>query len=270
MGYCRTLEFLNSVTKAKKPLDVINKEVVYLRSCYPVLSSLKRAFTIYRNSTKALDTELKNECFKKFTLTFEELQLLKQQNNEQIANEHRNLRPIKNIDDLILKAEMLLKSNSSYYDLIIGLCLLTGRRAAEIACTAEFEIIDDYHLMFKGQLKTKTRGELNPFIIPTLTKTDLIMTSLNKLRLVQSDLINNPALFHNRASKNLSLRVKKHFEPFFKDPKIKDLRSLYGEISYYLLDDNSITKMRYMSDILGHGETDNLTGQSYLDFYIDA
>lgn len=269
MGYCRTLEFISSVKTAENSQDVINKEVDYLRECYPITASLKKAFTIYRNACKSLNEDLQLECKKGFTLTAEQSGDFKKHAAEQVASEHRNLRPVKNIDRYILKCEDLVKNSNSHYDLLLGLSGLTGRRVAELACTAEFTYVSDSVILFNGQLKTKTRGDLPPYTIPVLCDSELVINGLNKYRQLQPDLFNNPEKFHDRTSKALSIRVKKHFSEFFAEPKAKDLRSIYGEIAYSLLEDMSISKSRYMSDILGHGVNDNLTGQSYIDFYLD-
>jgi hypothetical protein len=269
MGYCRVLEFVDSVKKAKEPSKVIKREVVYLRACYPVKTSLRRAFTIYRNAAKSLSESLFVECKKAFTLTAKESGILKEMANTQVANELRNLRPLSNVHGYLLKCEQLITKPTSYYDVILGLSALTGRRVAEIACTAEITVLSHDRILFKGQLKTKTRGDLPPYEIPVLCDSALIVKALAMLREKQPELIGCSELFHNRSSKALSIRVKRHFEMFFPEPKAKDLRSIYGELSYALLDDSSIAKMRYMSDILGHGVNDNLTGQSYLDFYIN-
>lgn len=64
------------------------------------------------------------------------------------------------------------------------------------------------------------------------------------------------------------MRVKRHFSEFIDNPAVKDLRAAYAEICYDKFGTIKIAKSRFFSDILGHGENDITTGQSYLDFYI--
>jgi hypothetical protein len=196
--------------------------------------------------------------------------LLATAGNEKVSSDLNNLRPLYDMEGYIARAEKLLCSGS-YIAVIVGLCALTGRRAAEIGATAKFEQIenDDTAVLFTGQLKTKGRGSLPAYRIPVLGNVKAIMTALNRLRNDKQDLINAPQLFHDRCSKGLSDSVKKHFSGVSNtNLTTKDLRAIYGEICFYYLNDSSIAKSKYMSSILGHDETDNTTGLSYLDFYI--
>jgi integrase len=166
---------------------------------------------------------------------------------------------------------MTLLNESSYLAQAVGLCALTGRRAAEIGATAKFELIegDTTKVLFSGQLKTKDRIDISSFIIPVLGDAEKIVSTLNSIRAKKPEFINNPAMFHDAASKELNRRVKRFF-PFVSDTllSVKDLRSIYGELNFYFEDNRTIAKSKYISSILGHTEDDITTGQSYLDFYI--
>ena len=167
---------------------------------------------------------------------------------------------------MILKAQELL-SASSLYDRILGLACLTGRRAAEIGCTAQFQPLRNEWMLFDGQLKGKTRV-VGKYEIPVLAEGEAIVDAINSVRQQRPVWKDNTILFHDCGSRELSLRVKRHFSDFIDTPTVKDLRAAYAEVCYREFGNVTIAKSRFFSNILGHGENDNLTGQSYLDFYI--
>jgi hypothetical protein len=167
---------------------------------------------------------------------------------------------------MIGKASELLEA-PSLYDRILGLSFLTGRRSAEIACTAQFQPLEKDCLLFEGQLKGKTRL-LTTYKIPVLGEPNAIIRATTHIRQERPSWVDQPILFHSCGSKELSRRVKRHFSDFIEDPTVKDLRAAYAEVCYLRFGSEQIAKSRFFSDILGHGEEDNLTGQSYLDFYI--
>jgi hypothetical protein len=122
-------------------------------------------------------------------------------------------------------------------------------------------------MFFEGQLKGKTRV-MDTYKIPVLGKPEDIIRSITHVRQQRPQWVDQPILFHACGSKELSRRVKRHFSEFMDDPAVKDLRAAYAEVCYHRFGSEQMTKSRFFSDILGHGEDDNLTGQSYLDFYI--
>ena len=165
---------------------------------------------------------------------------------------------------------MFLLSSKSYINRVLALAALTGRRVAEIGCTAEFIPFSENIVVFKGQLKTKGK-ECKDYKIPLLSTTKPIITCLKGMRLDMPQYINNPATFHSNCSKELSLRVKKHFSEFVEgDITAKDLRAIYATIACAKYKkDNRKTPQCYYSEILGHSEDDLNTCNSYFDFYLD-
>jgi hypothetical protein len=238
-----------------------------LRKQFESLTTIRRYYTFYRNicreviSKEALDISLKI-----FNLSIDETKSLNGQYAQKVAHEHRNLRPLKHYEKMIVKASELLEA-PSLYDRILGLTFLTGRRSAEIACTALFQPLEKDSVLFEGQLKGKTRV-MDIYKIPVLGEPDALIHATKRVREQRPQWVDQPLLFHACGSKELSRRVKRHFSEFMDDPAVKDLRAAYAEVCYHRFGSEKITKSRFFSDILGHGEDDNLTGQSYLDFYL--
>ena len=273
MAISRIEWFLHTIknTPADKIPQVCTTELEYLRANYEP-SSMRRALTNYRNGVKNHigNDQLESIILKCLVMTENECLALATAKEKQLSNDLLHLRPLNEIDRYIQTAVDLLTA-SSYQLRVLALCALTGRRAAEIGCTAKFERIegDPLNVLFTGQLKTKGRGNLDAFKIPVFTDSAKIIKSLKTIRSEKPQFINAPEKFHNAASKPLNVYCKKTFS-FVTDSeiKVKDLRSIYGELSYMFNDDPTIAKQKYMSQVLGHALDDNATGTSYIDFYI--
>ena len=121
----------------------------------------------------------------------------------------------------LVKADDVLRSIKSqkpakWEDISIAIALTTGRRMAEVHQSAKFEIIDNYTLSFKGQLKGKTRkvGDkklINTvFEIPTLVESSLIIDGIQYLeqnnKRIEAD--KPSSTVNNRFSRYLSTRIK--------------------------------------------------------------
>ena len=260
----------------KDPAKVVKKLCVAenkgLRKQFDSLTTLRRYYTYYRNICrevldKKTDKLILGTCLEILNLTFEETVYLNDQYSKKVASEHRSLRPLKNHDQMILKAVDLL-GGMSIYDRILGLACLTGRRAAEIACTAKFQALRKDWMLFDGQLKGKTRL-LHTYEIPVLAESTLIVDAIKRVREQRPQWVDNTILFHDCGSRELSLRVKRHFSEFIDNPAVKDLRAAYAEVCYDKFGTVRKAKTRFFSEILGHGQDDNITGQSYIDFYIE-
>ena len=249
-------------------LKLCKKESKDLRKQFDNLTTLRRYYTFYRNVCRdVLDEKMLAMCLEMLNLTRQETDSLNRQYCQKVAKEHQNLRPLKNYDQMIEKAVQLL-GGISIYDRILGLACLTGRRAAEIGCTAKFQALRKDWMLFDGQLKGKTRL-LSTYEIPVLADGTLIIDAIRSIRDEKPHWEDNTILFHDCGSRELSLRVKRHFSDFIDNPAVKDLRAAYAEICYDKFGTIRTGKSRFFSNILGHGEDDIITGQSYIDFYIE-
>ena len=207
----------------------------------------------------------KNDGVRILSLKTEEMKVINEKYKDKVASEQKHLKLIKNPQGLIDKAISLL-SSKSYIDKVLGLAALTGRRVAEIGCTAEFIPFNKNIVIFKGQLKTKDRVH-SDYEIPLLYSTDSIIICLNKIRSDMPQYVNNVTKFHSNYSKELSLKVKKHFNEFVEgDITAKDLRAIYVTIVCKKYKPERMAQPYYYSKILGHVENDLNTGNSYLDF----
>jgi hypothetical protein len=241
-----------------------------LRKKFDSLTTLRRYYTYYRNICRdVVDQNTLAACLDILNLTFDEIVFLNEQYSKKVASEHRDLRPLKDYERMILRAADLLEADS-IYDRILGLAFLTGRRAAEIGCTAQFQPLRKERkdwMLFDGQLKGKTRV-LMTYEIPILGEPEAIVRALKRIREQRPRWEENTILFHDCGSRELSTRVKRYFSDFIESPTVKDLRAAYAEVCYERFGSVRKSKTRFFSEILGHGQDDNITGQSYIDFYI--
>lgn len=282
MAISKPKEFLSSIINAKSMAAIITKTKVerdYLEQQYNSIASLKNGFTVYRNHLKsyiAPDKKVGRKLLLKTLLEIlclnpEQQAIFNKAKSTDIKQNKSNLRELYDSKAYLDIAVSLLGATSCI-DNILGLCALTGRRAAEIGTSAEFKYIDQDIIEFSGQLKTKERIDVAPYRIPVLFDADKLIRTLIKIRTTKPQFIDKPELFHNSVSKELSLRVKKHFAKAFEGgPKVKDLRAIYALICFTNFNKNSLNKKIdrdvYFSKILGHSADDITTCGSYVDFY---
>jgi hypothetical protein len=131
--------------------------------------------------------------------------------------------------------------NYKWEDVSCAIALVTGRRMGEIHLSATFEEIEEYKIVFRGQLKGKSRKIKHsteekalklrnfPFEIPTLVKAEYICAGLewlqeNGKRLDPND---DPSRVNRRYSKSLSKRVKERWDFMGEDTTYHKLRSAY-------------------------------------------
>jgi hypothetical protein len=262
-------------------VERLEREKVYLNSNYNTVNSLKNGFTIYRNylkenlssTLKIGDESLLKICLDVLILTDKQKIDFKKLKSKNIRYDQTNLRLIYDVKAYIDKNILLLDS-PYFIDNVLGLAALTGRRVAEIGCTAKFKKVDDRTAIFEGQLKIKGRKDILPYEIPLLCDFDIIARSLNKIRLLKPKYKDNMELFHNSCSKTLSVKSKEIYKGLFEGtPKPRDLRAIYGCICFHefnkKLENKRIAEPIYISQILGHDDNDNYTCLSYKDFRID-
>lgn len=284
MGISRVEDFYTKIRNMDGLKDIKKAavdELEYLNENCGSVGSLKTTLSIYRSylSDHLGKKRVSKKKVSDFLLGI--LKLTKKQYidykldyKEKVKVDNNNLRKIYDVDGYLNKAKSLLHA-ISFYDRILGLCALTGRRSAEIGCTADFYEPQDQSVMFKGQLKTKGRTDIKPFEIPILANFHDLNKSLASVREEKTVFINNPNKFNKVASKELGIRARKHFSEYIEGHvQVKDLRAIYATIAYenYLLSCNNdfatMSHNAFFSKILGHHEHDLNTCNSYTDFCI--
>lgn len=287
MTICQVENFYDSIRKYKTKEAVLKRakqEADYLNAQCGSVGSLKRYFSKYRKFLKGklgkehlvsgvplLDLLLQ-------TLRLNEMQQISftQAQCQEISLGQGNLRKVYDTDKYIAVAVSLLDA-VSVYDRILGVAALTGRRTAEIACSAKLEPCkgDEFKAVFSGQLKTKGCTDVVPYEIPLLYNYACLSKTLKGIQETKPQFIGKPELFNATASGRLSEQVKKHFAGVFEgEPKAKDLRAIYALLAFkkFQVAEQlskgcvTISINKYFASILGHSVDDVVTCGSYIDF----
>ena len=285
MGICQVENFYDSIRKHKTKDAVLKRaklEVDYLNTKCGGVGDLKRYFSKYRNFLKdKIDKQVLVAGVPLLDLLLATLRLNETQQGEftksqrqEISQAQGNLRKIYDTDKY-LKVAVGLLGAVSVYDRILGLAALTGRRVAEIGCTAKLERVegDNFKALFTGQLKTKGRIDVAPYEIPLLHDYDSVVKALKTIQETKPQFAGDPELFNATASNKLSVAVKKHFTGLFEgNPKTKDLRAIYALLAFNKFQEQdqsefvTISINKYFANILGHSVDDVVTCGSYIDF----
>lgn len=201
-------------------------------------------------------------------------------NQEYIKNvkNRQGERAFYDIDGYIKKACELLDSNK-YTDIALGLCAATGRRPGEIFATAKFSECSDTFIQFgewqvsfsegvkfSGQMKTKNDARSqDEYTIPVLCPVDKIINALNKLRELKDFSGKTPKQVDSSTSSRMGVAARKIFSDHFSNGvKPYDLRHAYALICATKYCDNPNQWGKFFSAILGHGEGDMATKESYM------
>lgn len=220
--------------------------------------------------------------------------LVNSETNKVLKTKHVDRMSI-NPNPVIAKAISVLEGAcSNPLELATALLIVTGRRASEICKTASFEYVTDNCVLFKGQLKTRTRDtdiHTVGYEIPVLCDANLVVSRLvdlraswDKITLTYPDAVGeivthtlgDPKLFscgeHTRAvSRKFPNLITHNLRSWFSSDKIscKTFRGLYSEITYLRLADKTVSKSAYTVGILGHGETEFGSALHYEQVAID-
>ena len=93
----------------------------------------------------------------------------------------RTAKPISDPEEIARRAALLLDS-SSWSEIAAGLAVVTGRRAAEVMQTAQFEQASQWSVWFTGSLKRRGEAVELRFEIPTLVKATSVISATKRLR----------------------------------------------------------------------------------------
>lgn len=274
MAIQRIQEFLTAIQSAKNENDlqaICYSELAYLRQAYSVndypndngvysgLATYKRAITDYRKALFQVDKNHPGREF--FKLSNEDSSNMRYQNGKSSMLNYKNrmngnIFTIENPFNYVKTSIQLLNANS-YIDNILGLAALTGRRVNEIGYSCEFDycnyddVYNVYHqfediidlesldmLMVFGLSKKQTylndKSTKDTGIIPVLCDKEIILMAVNELRKTKTFIDSTD--FHNKASKDLSKKVKKHYGEFIGEKCTShDLRKAYARLTYDLM-----------------------------------
>ncbi len=162
----------------------------------------------------------------------------------------------------------------------VSLAITSGRRMAEIHLSStQFELVDNRHVMFTGQLKAKgTAAEYfskNPaYEIPTLVDAELVVLAHEWLK-SNGKVVDNPERADRRYAKDLSdflKAIRKQWEVKHEFFTYKGFRSIYALTCNQVFNNGNPDNALYLARILGHGRgelgelgkiVDLVTPQSY-------
>jgi hypothetical protein len=269
MAIQRIDEFLTQLKRIEhNPLLVeklCNDELHYLRQAYEVKDEadkgVYKGLRVYLNAIanyrKAIYEYANNHIARNY-FKMSEVDSLHKNNQDQTAK-MRGLSDtdstISNIDGYIDMSVKLCNA-PSYADNILGIAALTGRRVSEVAYFSTFNhcdkeafnrlynqygVIECDGLMIENLAKKENYEMKNlrlkhdePFInqvmVPVLYDADYILQAVEDLRCKKS--FESHTQFHNQASKELSKRVKKHYQEFLGVCASHDLRKAYCRIVF--------------------------------------
>lgn len=241
-------------------------EMVFLRQAYEVKTEMNdegiypglrvylNAIANYRKAIYAVSpTHIARSYFKMSEV--DSLHKATQDRNAKMRGLSDTESTIKDIDGYI-RLSIQLCNAPSYNDNILGIAALTGRRVSEVAYFSTFKhcdmnefdtiykqygIIDCDGLLIENLAKKETyemkekrlkhdEELINRVVVPVLYDADFILQAVEDLRCKKS--FDSHTQFHNAASKELSKRVKKHYEQHLGKCASHDLRKAYCRICF--------------------------------------
>ena len=268
-----------------------NEELLFLRKAYEVKDELTNGIypglRVYLNAIanyrKAIYDYANNHIARNY-FKMSEVDSLHKNNQDQTAK----MRGLSDTDSTIVNIDgyidmsVKLCNAPSYADNILGIAALTGRRVSEVAYFSTFNhcdkeafnrlynqygVIECDGLMIENLAKKENYEMKNlrlkhdePFInqvmVPVLYDADYILQAIEDLRCKKS--FDSHTQFHNRASKELSKRVKKHYEEFLGKCASHDLRKAYCRIVFdYYADMPEKAVLDFYSVILAQSSPGN-------------
>jgi len=250
-------------------LKMLKKEVDYLLKTYKP-ASVRRYLTIYR---KGLANHLSVDVRAILTIPQNLQNKIEKRYTKKVAKRHKKLISIKNNEVMIQKAVELLESKK-WFEIAAGLCLLTGRRATEVLKTAKLTNCDNSQskAFFKGQLKSKgldKSKEKYPIYILGDSK-NKCKDALKKLRAVLDCKKLSNYETGIKYNSQLNKTVKKYYSKYVKIDGLSShtLRNVYSVICIKEFKKDYQTRNSFLANILGHGENDVDTANSYQKFYL--
>ena len=169
----------------------------------------------------------------------------------------RSAKPIDNPNEIARRAAVLLQSDS-WSELAAGLAVATGRRAAEVIQTAQFELASDWSVWFAGAVKRRGEPVALEFELPTLVEAASVISATKRLRsLLDTEGMSNREI--NRAYSNaIAQACDRSFKDLVPAREGKDnlythlFRSVYSTIATFWFCPPQVPEMEFRAAIQGH------------------
>ena len=170
---------------------------------------------------------------------------------------HRSAKPIADPNEIARRAAVLLDSDS-WSEIAAGLAVATGRRAAEVMQTANFEQASQWSVWFIGALKRHGEPEELRFEIPTLVKAASVIKATQRLRqMLDTDGMSNREI--NRAySHAIAQACDRTFTDIVPPREGKDnlythlFRAVYSTIATFWYCPPDVPELEFRAAIQGH------------------
>ncbi|MEO0647191.1 MAG: protelomerase family protein [Cyanobacteria bacterium J06650_10] len=170
---------------------------------------------------------------------------------------HRSAKPIDDPNEIARRAAVLLDSDS-WSEIAAGLAVATGRRAAEVMQTANFEQASQWSVWFIGALKRHGEPEELRFEIPTLVKASSVIKATQQLRqMLDTDGMSNREI--NRAySHAIAQACDRTFTDIVPPREGKDnlythlFRAVYSTIATFWYCPPDVPELEFRAAIQGH------------------
>lgn len=276
--------FIRNLESNSDIKNICLTEKQFIDSKYSTIGSRKSTYSTYRKFIKHsyLGDDVKYETLKFFRLGKKDAIAYREDKIDKVNFKLENLKVINDIDGYIETGISLIKK-PSYIERILGFCCVTGRRPAEIGCSADFSFVDINHLEFTGQLKTKS-DKLKSYVIPCLMNTSDFLRHWQVFREQHTKNVIDKKehnlndfycteltkKFNSSYAKDMSMRTKKYFKKFLGDDVTAyNLRHTYATIATMRF--NNMSESLYHDDkfrakILGHNERDLVSVDTYKQF----
>ncbi|CAM9453583.1 unnamed protein product, partial [Phaeothamnion confervicola] len=159
---------------------------------------------------------------------------------------------------LIVAARNLMRS-PNYFEALLGVAIVTGRRMIELAKTGSFEQTScTYAVLFHGQAKKKYAefGADTPYVIPVLAPTSDVIQCVERIRQLRCfDDIDNDDV-HRRIGVQANCAAKKLFSnksllELHAVPTFHNARMIYGHLTFYKFN-HSMSINLWLKTVLGH------------------
>ncbi|MEL6882173.1 MAG: protelomerase family protein [Cyanobacteria bacterium J06607_10] len=217
------------------------------------LAQQKNPITDVRRVIKAIDSN--HPALDDIGFNSEEWTDINMPSEEAVA--HRSAKPLDDPDEIARRASVLLQSDS-WSEIAAGLAVATGRRAAEVIQTAQFEKASKWSVWFTGAVKRRGEPVSLRFELPTLVEAGSIVLATKTLRqLLDTDGMSNREI--NRAYSNAVAQVcDRTFADLVPTRDGKDnlythlFRSVYSTIATFWYCPPQVPELEFRASIQGH------------------